>query len=357
MPFAATALPLLLGAAHLLVDASSNFVMMQVLGPSDPADVVGILVAYNLAAFALQPAAGLLVDRLRRPRAAMCLGILLAAAALLVSDLPAWLPVGLTGLGNALFHVGGGTLASRATPGRAAGPGLFIAPGAVGVALGTLAGRTLPGASGPLFVALLAFAIAGGLVPAREPDRPASPSPAAAPAGSGVLLALLLAAIALRSFLGARVAATLGIQEGWVLPLAVAAFTGKALGGVVADRLGWTRTAVVALLLSSALLALADRGPALAALAMVFFQAVTAVTLGALYRVLPGRTATAFGLASLAYLAGGFPLLVRVDLSALDGVPLNALVALASVAAVWHALAHLPPDEAPRPVPAAAPPP
>lgn len=334
-------LPVVLGIAHLVVDASSNFVMMLLLRPARPFDVMWLLIAYNLVAFALQPVVGLVTDRLHRPREAMCLGLLLVAAAMLSLDAPFGLPLALTSLGNALFHVGGGALSSLATEGRASGPGLFIAPGAVGVALGTAAGQRVPAALWPIFGALLLFAVVGGLLPCPERGKAKLTALGTVKAGAWAIVALLLLAIALRSLLGARAVGHLKLHEGWALPLAVAAFTGKAFGGVVGDRVGWKWTAVVTLLVSSFLLAFADQSLWIAAAAMVSFQGVTAITLSALYRVLPGRIALSFGLACLAIFVGALPLLTRVRFSAFEGIPLDSALALASVAAVWGALSLL----------------
>ncbi len=332
------ALAAVLGAPHLVVDASSNFVMMILLRPAPPSRVMTLLVAYNFAAFALQPLIGLASDRLRQPRTVMCLGLLLVAAAMLVLEGPFWWPLALTGLGNALFHVGAGTIASVATTGRASGPGLFIAPGAIGVALGVVAGRSAPWAFWPIFVTLLGFAVLGARVPSPEPPQVREAPPTE---GAGAILSMLLLAIAIRSLLGLRVVGALSAHASWVVPLAAAAFAGKALGGVAADLAGWKRTAVGCLLVSSVLLVFADRGAWVAAAALLCFQGVTAITLGALYVVLPGRISLCFGLACLALFVGGLPPLLHVGLPTLGPVPPEPLLAVVSALAVWRALALL----------------
>jgi len=113
------------------------------------------------------------------------------------------------------------------------------------------------------------------------------------------------------------------------------------LGGFAADRLGWSRVAVGSLLASAGLLAVADQGPGVAAAGIVLFQAVTGVTLAALYRVLPGRTAFAFGLACLALFAGGLPLILWNSVPLLDAFPSDPVLAVLSAALVWLALSRL----------------
>ena len=334
--------PAALGVVHFLVDASSNFVMARLLRVCAPADLVLLLVAYNFLAFALQPLVGLAADRLRAPRAVMCAGLLLTAAAMLALDQALWLPVLLTGLGNALFHVGGGTIASLATWGRASGPGLFIAPGAIGVVVGAAAGRSVPAALWPIFLGLLAAALLGARVrasgpPSTEVARLAS----APPAGGKWVLVLLLLAIAGRSLLGARVGGQLTLQFGIAFPLAVAAFSGKALGGLIGDRVGWKRTAVSSMMLACLLLLAGPHNAWAATFGMLCFQVVTAITLAALYRVLPTRVALVFGCASLALFVGSLPVLLGFDLAGFAPVPVDSLLALLTTIAVWRALARV----------------
>lgn len=329
-------LVLALGAVHLLVDAASNFVVTRAAGPVPVRDLVWVVLAYNFLAFALQPFVGLLADRFGRPREAMCGGVLLVAASL-VTPGPWWLPVGLTGLGNAMFHVGGGALASDATPGRASGPGLFIGPGAVGVVLGALAGRSAPWLSWPAFAALATCAVFAWFVrPGRQARSRLEPMVEGAP----MVLGLLLLAIALRALLGLHLSARLA-STGQALPFAFAACVGQALGGFAADRAGWSRVAVGSLLASAGLLAFADQSPWIAGAGIVLFQTVTGVTLAALYRLLPGQTAFAFGLACLALFAGGLPLILWSSVPLLDAFPSDTVLAVLSAGLVLVALSRL----------------
>jgi hypothetical protein len=89
--------------------------------------------------------------------------------------------------------------------------------------------------------------------------------------------------------------------------LPVAAFLGKLLGGVVADRVGWLRASVVALLLSLPLIAFSGGSLYLALPGVLLFQSTMAVTLAAVYALMPAWPATAFGLPSLFLVLGSLP--------------------------------------------------
>ena len=335
------ALPLTLGIVHFVVDASSNFVVARLLHAYQTSDWVALLFLYNLLAFALQPLAGLATDLLRAPRGVMAAGLLIASAAMVLGDAAGVLALVLTGIGNSLFHVGAGTIASNATRGRAIGPGIFLGPGAIGVVLGAAAGRSWPSAFWPLLVSLVVFAPVGISLPdpkARS-DR-ALDTQAQVPERSSAILCLLLLAIAFRAFLGARIGSQLVPHAGpsLVFALAIAACVGKVLGGTIADRVGWKRSAIGFLLASALLVSSSDAGTWVGLCGVALFQAVTSITLASLYRVLPTSMGLGFGLACLALFVGSLPVLFRVDLGWLERAPLNALVSVLSAVAVWGAL-------------------
>jgi len=331
-------LPLLLGAIHFLVDAASNFVVVGLL-PSRFEEWFPYLLAYNALAFALQPVLGLLVDRLQRPWATTMLGVFLSAAALLPGAPHVVPTITLAGIGNALFHVGAGALVANHTPGRASGFGVFIAPGALGVAVGTVAARRYPALAfwpilAGLGVALPLLAYLARVRPSVAPERQQKPR-----AGTLIPALLLLLAIAMRALLGGRSTGALG-RLGMALPAAVAVFGGKAVGGFVADRFGWKLIAVSSLVVSALLLTTASGHPWLACLGLLCFQVVTGVTLAAVIGLSPGRPGLGFGLASFALFMGSLPVLLHLPLVGFAGLSLDSLLAGLSALAIWQGLAR-----------------
>lgn len=299
---------LLFGVVHAVIDAASVTVVYLTVPvhqlPMEAAFV--LIVGYDVLAFASQAIFGIAVDRFQLARAAMLAGIGLVGMAIFFLPESVLLTLGLAGTGNALFHLGAGALILRQAPSRAAPSGFFVAPGVLGLAAGIWMGREggLETPWGLLPLVLLAFFLAWRSTVAGYPvPMPESPLQRARPD----VIILLMLSIAIRSFVGIGAISvcpkTIITQIG--IPLAV--FLGKALGGSLADRLGWLEVSVGALLLSLPLLVLGNTSPLLLFTGMTLFQMTMPVTLVAMSQALPDRQATAFGLACLALIAGALP--------------------------------------------------
>lgn len=95
------------GFAHMAVDAACAFLMLAVLRFSDSNAIIAML-TYNSIAFVLQAPLGVLIDKILNPKYATSVGLLLVAGAFMFSD-SLFAALIMAGIGNALFHVGGGS--------------------------------------------------------------------------------------------------------------------------------------------------------------------------------------------------------------------------------------------------------
>ncbi len=131
-------------ALHLLVDGMCALAMFGRLLPRG--DRALAILLYNFCAFALQMPLGVALDALcggRRGRETD-FPFLFALAGVLCTVGGAFLHPAVLGIGNALFHVGGGvgTIREDDREGwQGRGLGVFVAPGALGLYLGGFLGR------------------------------------------------------------------------------------------------------------------------------------------------------------------------------------------------------------------------
>jgi MFS transporter, FSR family, fosmidomycin resistance protein len=386
------ALPLILGLAHGVADGAAGLLLGGLPHMMTLERVALLVLVYNVLAFGGQPLLGLVADRLGRPRPAALAGLLLLAAALLAGQQPIAAVV-LAGLGSAAFHIGGGALALCATQGRAAGPGLFAAPGVVGLAAGGALAASGYTAPWPFLLPLLVLAVVLTRLelpalpyatttddrPPTTDDRPARYGTrdrktaeqrtknkeqwvdglrttdhgprtmdeaqsaiynlqSAIPEGHDLVMLVLLAAIALRSAVWSSLQFLFEGRYETLLMMALAAAVGKILGGVLADRIGWRCWLVGALLLAAPLLALGGRNLFLLLPGVALLQSATPAALAMTWRLLPRQPATAAGLGlGLAIAIGGIPMIG--GLGPALGAPLALIgVLLAAALALWWAL-------------------
>jgi FSR family fosmidomycin resistance protein-like MFS transporter len=300
------------GLIHALVDAACAAAVVRASRSSYIGDLGAFwtVAGYDLLAFGLEFPLGLVVDRLRLARFSMIIGAAMAAVALAPGPIPPLATMIVAGVGNALFHLGAGGLVLRSAGGRAAPAGVFVAPGALGLGLGMWMGRTGRGSTFPIYIAL-AFAVVA-LITLDKPAAAGRSTPSQAKVQPAIfawliLLMLLLVSVAVRSLVGFGACFQCPGSLAVAIGLPAAAFLGKLVGGIMADRLGWLRASTGALLLSLPLIAFSGGSLFLALPGVLLFQSTMAVTLVAVYALMPRWPATAFGLPCLALVAGAFP--------------------------------------------------
>jgi FSR family fosmidomycin resistance protein-like MFS transporter len=333
-------LPTTLGLAHGIADGAAGL-LLGGLPRSLPLGEVALLVLlYNVLAFACQPLFGAVTDYFGRPKLVALLGLGLQAAGLTFSPWHTAAAVTLAGLGSGCFHVGGGALALCATRGRATGPGLFAAPGVLGLALGGYLSLTGTAPLWPWLVglALIALAIAALGQPAL-PYTEIHAEPVFE--RHDLIMIALLAGIALRSLVWTTLQYVLEARVDVLLLLAVAGAVGKVAGGVLADRLGWRRWTMLALGSAAALLTASAGNVWVLMLGVALLQSATPGALAATLSLLPRQPATAAGLGlGLAIAIGGVPLMFGWG-GALGSPPILAAAALAAGVLCVLALAWL----------------
>ena len=329
-----TPLLALYSLAHFWVDLSCALLAFRSLSASP--DFALCLLLYNFCAFALQMPLGLLADRLDRNGAVAAAGCALVALAYAV---PLPLAAAVTaGVGNALFHLGGGIDTLNTGLRRSAALGIFVSPGTVGLFLGTLWGRgdAVSLWAGPVGLLVLAGAILwlcrrtfGSL---RSGNAPLDPTPRE---GWGPLVPLFLVVV-LRSYMGANQAFVWKSQGQWALVLTLALALGKAGGGLLSDRLGPRRAAGWSLGLAVALYLLSG-APLPGLLAVFLFNMTMPMTLWAAAQLLPGAKGFGFGLLTFALFVGYLP--VYLGWPAVFGnVWACAAAAALSLALLWRPL-------------------
>ncbi|MBO4887682.1 MAG: hypothetical protein J5589_05160 [Firmicutes bacterium] len=295
---------------------------------------------YNFCAFVLQMPFGAILDVLAGKDSKKAFPFVFAAAGAVLTLTGAFVSPVLLGIGNALFHVGGGVETIREdrrkqTRGRQLG--IFVAPGAMGIFLGRLIGtgsiswHPVFGISLililiPLF--LLYRLIFHPTTPDRQEetapehgsgwDQPdGEEKPLAAGDGASFYAALLLTGcflvVILRSLTGLAVGFAWK-NTVWMSLLAVTAVVlGKILGGIFAASLGRQKTVIYSLA-GAALCYAFSENLAAGLMALLLFNMTMPVTLQMLVDRFRRRPGTMFGFLTVGLFLGYLPVQLHLNL-------------------------------------------
>ena len=332
---------------HFVVDFACVSTMLcavsRVLGESGQGsmEVVALsILLYDIVAFTLQLPIGIALDQLDKNSYAALLSYALVGAGVVLSLVPIalleWPAILLLAIGNALFHSAGGLSVLNISQKHAGPSGIFIATGAVGVFLGTQSaqmGRLQIAFS--LLVLLFLCALITLVVQKVNKkywnvhnvtfDIPRLSS------NTLLAIALLSLVVALRSYAGMAMAFPWKSEMLLLVLSVLGVFAGKALGGMVADRIGFRTTAIFSLIVAATLFVPSWEIPVMGLLGVLFFNFTMSITLASLANILPNAKGTAFGLASFSLAVGALPALAgfRIEHPAmLSGISLVSALAL-----------------------------
>ncbi len=311
---------------HFVVDfacvSSMLCAVSRVLGESgqDSLEFVALsILLYDVVAFTLQLPVGIVLDKLDKNSYAALLSYALVGAGVLISLFPValleWLAVLLLAVGNALFHSAGGLIVLNISQKHAGPSGIFIATGAIGVFLGTQSAQMerLQIAFSLLVLLFLCALITLVVQKVNKKywnvhnvafDIPKLSS------NTLLAIALLTLVVASRSYAGMVMAFPWKSQMLLLVLSILGVFAGKALGGMVADRIGFRTTAIFSLIAAATLFAPSWEVPVMGLLGVFFFNFTMSITLASLANILPNAKGTAFGLASFSLAVGALPALL-----------------------------------------------
>ena len=341
-------------AAHFLVDFACAFLMFRSIAATT--DWYLCILLYNFCAFAMQMPLGVVADRLRQNALFAIAGCALVASAYGL----AWFPMAAAitaGIGNSLFHLGGGIDVLHSSDEKSGALGIFVSPGAFGVYFGTMLGKSSSLGMMPILSALLAAAAlifafcraytetdsttAPSPVPSPPPVPPSPPTPPLPELSPQALpiAAFLFLVVCLRSFVGFAISFPWKSAIHFGIPLTCAVVFGKTAGGFVADKIGAGKASILSLGLS-ALMFFLPQIPAVGILSMLLFNMTMPITLWAVAKAFPDAKGFSFGLLTFGLFLGFLPSYLGTN------VPehmfwLFPIAAAVSLALLWTGLRKL----------------
>ena len=323
--------------AHFLVDFACAFLMFRSI--SSTPDWYTCVLVYNFCAFAMQMPLGILADKLNRNSLFAAVGCLLVAAAYALCGVPLAAAV-TVGIGNGMFHVGGGVDILNISEEKSSSLGVFVSPGAFGIYFGTMMGKQGGLSVYPVLLAL--FAVTALILTVRRAQGDEYMKNAVFSLERGASPRILIAAgclflvVCLRSFVGLTLNFPWKSAGYWGVAAVCAVVFGKTAGGFASDRFGTVKTSFISLG-AAALLFLIPEIPAAGVLSLLLFNMTMPVTLWAMAKVFPGAKGFSFGLLTFGLFLGFLPVHLGID-SASFAPWLFAASAVLSLGLLWLGL-------------------
>ncbi len=293
--------------AHFIVDFACAFLMFSTISRSP--DWYICILLYNFCAFALQMPLGGLADAWNRNSLFAGLGCLLVASSFGLWSLPILATI-VVGIGNAMFHVGGGVDILNISQEKSSALGIFVSPGALGLYLGTILGK-----ASSLHIIFILLALVGAVafiyITYRSQGGQYPPN-AEFSLESSISKSRLIGAICLflvvclRSYVGLTLVFPWKGIGLWGLGLVSAVVLGKMLGGFLSDRFGPLKTSILSLG-GASLLFLFPTIPLVGIGSLLLFNMTMPITLWAMAKIFPGAKGFSFGLLTFGLFLGFLP--------------------------------------------------
>jgi FSR family fosmidomycin resistance protein-like MFS transporter len=322
----------LYSVTHFLIDFACVYLVYRTILSDGAVSGVTLTAIYIFCAFALQLPLGPLVDKLDRNAQVAALGCILVIFAYILfafsaGEREAAMPsaegiaaeqivgIMISGLGNALFHLGGGIEVLNISKQKSGLLGVFISPGAFGVFFGIMLSRNNLLWLSALMVVALLFAAAAIILCRTDMQKRGLATQNAhfgisirgyLPTVSILAVCGFFAAVVLRSWVGLSFDPEWKAEPTLAVVLVCATVGGKAVGGFLADKLGARKMVILSLSAATALFLFADT-PAAGIVAIFCFNMTMPITLWAMARVFANAKGFAFGLLCFGLFLGAVP--------------------------------------------------
>lgn len=293
-----------------------------------------LIILYNVLAFWFQSVFWIVIDYFKNPREMTILGCILTWLSSIIFLLFPITAIVFAWLWNALFHVGWWSISLNLTPHKASAPWVFVAPWAMGLFIGTVLGKWGQFVAWPFILALVILSILMLIIKTPEIDYNKKEKELSKLDYFGIILIFVLFSVAIRSFVGLSISFPWKSDFNLLVILITAIVLWKWIWWFLADKFGWIRISVWALVLSIPFLLLGFDNAILWIIWMFLFNITMPITLVAISNILPWRPAFAFWLTCLALLMGALPVLFWIKVSGLTMILIIIMIS-ATVLYYW----------------------
>lgn len=297
---------------HFIVDLScailvSNLVT-QKMGTG--ADLFIAILIYNFFAFAMQLPIGIIEDKINKNAICSTIGCLLVAIAFGFSNFGI-ISCLIAGIGNAMFHVGGGIDVLNISDKKATLSGIFVSTGAMGIFLG---GKSVSIGFNRYYIVILILlisAISLFWLYNQIKGKVSNSKIKTIELGKNEWIAIIciFTTVCIRSYVGMILSFTWKSSFVFALLAILGVVLGKMLGGIIGDKIGFEKISI-SLLISAICFTFSFTNPIIGIIAILLFNMTMPITLICLSNIFDNNKGLAFGLLTLALFVGAVPTFV-----------------------------------------------
>ena len=266
------------------------------------------IIIYNFFAFAMQLPIGIIADKINKNAICSSIGCLLVAIAFGFSNFGI-IACLIAGIGNAMFHVGGGIDVLNISDKKATFSGIFVSTGAMGIFLGGKSVSIKFNKYYILILILLISAISLIWLYKQIKDKVKNEKVIIPKINTNEMIAIicLIITVIIRGYVGLIL--SFEWKSSFILALIsiFAVVFGKMLGGIIGDKIGFMKISLISLLVSAFLFIFSFNNSILGILAILCFNMTMPITLTALSNILFNNKGMAFGLLTVALFIGAVP--------------------------------------------------
>ena len=267
------------------------------------------IVIYNFFAFAIQLPIGIFADKINKNAICSALGCILVILAFIISKFGI-ISCLTAGVGNAMFHIGGGIDVLNISNKKATLSGIFVSTGALGVFLGSkVTNINLNINFLSMFILLLSTISLIWLYTQikNKLNNKVSIIPNIDKKELIITICLILT-VCIRSYVGSIL--SFSWKSNYILALGFVSgvVLGKLFGGILGDKFGFIKVSVSSLILSAILFTGAFYSSICGILAVLLFNMTMPITLTTLANIFNNNKGLAFGLLTFALFLGAVPI-------------------------------------------------
>ena len=294
---------------HFIVDLSCAILVTnlvtQKLGNGVPLFLAIIL--YNFFAFAMQFPIGVIADKVNKNALCAALGCTLVAIAFAFSNFGIISCI-IAGIGNALFHIGGGIDVLNISDKKATLSGIFVSTGAMGIFLGSKSASVGFDKYYLAVTVLLVSTIALCMLYKHIRDKVINNKMKTIKLSGKQWTAIICIffTVALRSYVGMILAFSWKSTFIYALLFIIGVVLGKMMGGIIGDKIGYKKISI-SLIISAICFIFAFDNPIIGIIAVLLFNMTMPITLICLSNIFENNKGLAFGLLTLALFVGAVP--------------------------------------------------